>query len=349
MLGIDPTAARAAWTVFLFALVIAAAYAIREALVVFALALFFAYMLMPLVGFVERVTPRRLSRTFALGLVYLGFVAVLVFLAITTGSRIAEEASSLAGSLPDLVKNKQWVQTVPLPAWLEPVRSRIAGAVLREIDAGGRDILPFMKNIGESLVSQAGYLLYVIVVPILAFFFLKDGPRLRESVIDSFSDGGRRAMLDDILSDINRLLGQYIRAIILLAFSSFACYSVFLSATGAPYGMLLAVFAGLLDFIPAAGPLTAGALVLIVGGLSGYTHVLAFVVFWIVFRLFQDYVLAPYLMGSGVELDPLLVLFGVIAGERIAGVTGMFFSVPVIATLRVVFVRLQRARRRQLP
>jgi predicted PurR-regulated permease PerM len=49
-------------------------------------------------------------------------------------------------------------------------------------------------------------------------------------------------------------------------------------------------------------------------------------------------------MSSGVEVDPLLVLFGVLAGEQIAGVPGMFFSVPVIAALRVLYVRLRRQR-----
>jgi predicted PurR-regulated permease PerM len=63
-----------------------------------------------------------------------------------------------------------------------------------------------------------------------------------------------------------------------------------------------------------------------------------------VFRLFQDYVLQPYLMGQGVELHPLLVLFGVLAGEKIAGIPGMFFSVPVIAGLRILFLELQMAR-----
>jgi predicted PurR-regulated permease PerM len=71
---------------------------------------------------------------------------------------------------------------------------------------------------------------------------------------------------------------------------------------------------------------------------------LLYVIFWILYRIFQDYVLSPYLMGRGVKLNPLLVLFGVLAGEQIAGVIGMFFSVPVIATLRVLFVRLRRAR-----
>ena len=100
--------------------------------------------------------------------------------------------------------------------------------------------------------------------------------------------------------------------------------------------------------MPVVGPAAGAAIVLAVTGMSGYTHLIAFILFWILFRMFQDYVVNPYVMGRGVELNPLLVLFGVLAGEQIAGVAGMFFSVPVIATLRVVFVRLQRARTREI-
>jgi predicted PurR-regulated permease PerM len=66
------------------------------------------------------------------------------------------------------------------------------------------------------------------------------------------------------------------------------------------------------------------------------------VVILIVYRLFQDYVLSPFLMSSGVELHPLLVLFGVLAGEQVAGIPGMFFSVPVIAGLRIIVIRMRR-------
>jgi predicted PurR-regulated permease PerM len=85
---------------------------------------------------------------------------------------------------------------------------------------------------------------------------------------------------------------------------------------------------------------------LLVAGLSGYAHVLWILVFLIVYRLFQDYVLSPQLLSSGVAVHPLLVLFGVLAGEQVAGVPGMFFSVPVIAALRIVIVRMRRGRAR---
>jgi predicted PurR-regulated permease PerM len=78
MLGIEPRAARAAWTVFLVALTIAIAYAIRETLVVFMVALLFAYLLMPVVGFVKRFTPARVSINVALAIVYLVLIGVMV-------------------------------------------------------------------------------------------------------------------------------------------------------------------------------------------------------------------------------------------------------------------------------
>ena len=347
MLGIDPRAARAAWTVLLLALLVAAAYAIRTTLAVFMVAVLFAYLLMPLVDGVERYTPRRISPTLALGIVYLMLVGVLVALGFTVGSRIADEANSLALRLPDLLKNREWLEKIPLPFWLEPLRARTIDWLQTEIASGGADILPYVKSFGSQLVTGARYAVYMVLVPILAFFFLKDGRKIRNDVAGNL-DGGTQLVFEEILDDVNRLLGQYIRALVLLAFLSFAGNSLFLGISGAPYAILLAGIAGLGEFLPVVGPAATALIILLVTGLSGYTHLIAYVLFWILFRLFQDYVVNPYLMGRGVELNPLLVLFGVLAGEQIAGITGMFFSVPVIATLRVIFVRLMRARTRQM-
>jgi predicted PurR-regulated permease PerM len=344
MLGIDTRAARAAWTVFLLALLIAAAYAIRETLVVFMAALLFAYMLMPLVGLVERFTPRQVSPRIALAIVYLLLVGAIVALSITLGSQLVEEANSLAERLPNLISNRSWIDRIPLPAVLEPVRARIVQTVQAQLESGGKGILPYVGRLGTQILSGAKYVVYIVLIPILAFFFLKDGREMREAMVISLVDESRRRVVDNILEDINVLLGEYIRALVLLAISSFTANSLFLGISGAPYAILLAGAAGLGEFLPVVGPAAAAIIILLVTGLSGYGHLLLYVIFWILYRIFQDYVLSPYLMGRGVKLNPMLVLFGVLAGEQIAGVIGMFFSVPVIATLRVLFVRLRRAR-----
>ena len=344
MLGIDPRAARAAWTVFLIALMVATAYAIRVTLAVLMIALLFAYLLTPVVELVQRFTPKRISPRVALVIVYLALIGVIVALTLTVGSRIVDEANNLATRLPDLLKNRDWINQIPLPEWLAPLRTRLVEMLQTELDNGGKDILPYVQSLGGKLVSGAKYLVYVVLIPILAFFFLKDGRRMREQFVEGLVEERRRPVVEGILEDINRLLGEYIRALVLMSVASFICYSIFLGVTGASYAVLLAGVAAIGEFLPVVGPAAAGGIALLVTGLAGYDHLLALVIFWIVFRMFQDYVVSPYLMGKGVELNPLLVLFGVLAGEQIAGITGMFFSVPVIATLRVLFVRLQRAR-----
>ncbi len=347
MLGIDTRAARIVWTVFLFALVIATAYAIRETLVVFVIALFFAYMLSPLVELVASHLPKRISPMVALAIVYLALLGVLIAAGLSIGSRIAEEAGSLANRIPDFFKNQEWVNKIPLPGWLEPMRAKLLSTIQKEFSAGGQNWVHYITSAGSKLVTGISLVFYVVLIPILAFFFLKDGKTLREDFLGGLTGGRQRELVDDILKDVHVLLGQYIRALVILSMATFVSYSLFLSITGAPYSILLAGAAALLEFIPVVGPLTAGVSVIVIAGLSGYTHVLWFFGFWLGYRLLQDYVISPYLMSSGVELHPLLVLFGVLAGERIAGVPGMFLSVPVIATLRVIYVRALRARRQK--
>ncbi len=114
-MGIDPKAARAAWTVFLLALLVAAAYAIRETLAVFVIALLFAYLLMPLVGLVERVTPRQVSPRIALAIVYLALVGVIVALALTLGSQLARGSQQPGHSNCRIWSRiRSWMQRIPL-------------------------------------------------------------------------------------------------------------------------------------------------------------------------------------------------------------------------------------------
>ncbi len=230
--------------------------------------------------------------------------------------------------------------SIPLPAWLEPQRERMADVLREEISRREEDVVPFLQKLGSQVVAGARYLGYFVLIPVLAFFFLKDGRSLLDKLLQQVPAGPRRAMAGDILSDVDTLLGQYIRALVLQALSAFALYSLFLGATGAPYAMLLASVAGPLEFVPVMGPLAAGFITVFVTGIAGYPHMVWFLIFWLVLRGFQDYVLIPFLLGAGIEIDPLLVLFGVMAGEQLGGVEGMIFSLPALAILRVVFVRL---------
>jgi len=345
MLGLDAKAARAAWTVFLVALAIFTVYAARATIVVFVLAFFFAYLLAPAVDFIARFFPKAVSRTWALAIVYCGLVGLIATLSFLIGSKIAEQATTLAAKMPELLKKEDPLGAIPFPSWLEPLRARIIEAARDQLNNLNESAIPLLQKLAGQVLSQAGNVLTAVLIPILSFFLLKDAHELRAGLLNTPASVESRRFMEEILDDLHLLLAKYIRALVGLSLSTLTVYSLYLEITGVPYGLLLAGIAGILEFIPVVGPLIAAASVLIVAGASGYPHLGWIVIFVILFRLFQDYVLSPYLMGHGVELHPLLVLFGVLAGEKIAGVPGMFFSVPVIAALRVIFLRVQKARR----
>ncbi|HLJ46939.1 MAG TPA: AI-2E family transporter [Bryobacteraceae bacterium] len=348
MLGLSLQAARVTWTVFVVCAALAVLYWLRDTVVLFMAALFFAYVLWPAVSLIERHTPKWMGRVLALTIVYLLFVGVVVLLVITVGSRMVEEGTTLAQQVPDLMKNRQWLDK-NLPDFLGPAKDKIIDWIQDQFASGGAALLPYLKNAGVALRGTVTGALYFILVPILAFFFIKDGREISEYLVSGVASPERRAVLDEILSDIHVLLGHYIRILVTLAFITWCVYSLFFTIVGVPYGILLASQAALLELIPVVGPLAGGAIAVLVAGFAGFPHLVWIIIFWGVYRMFQDYVVSPHLMGKGVEIHPLVVLFGVLAGERLGGVAGMFFSVPIIAIVRIVFVRsLRSARRRHL-
>lgn len=347
MLGIEARAARAAWTVFLVAIAMLILYVIRRTILIFTLALLLAYLLSPLVDLLDRLSPRRIHHTVSLAVVYLFLLAAVGTVGGVIGSRMFEEAAQLGSKVPEWLESRD-LQKLPVPAWLEPYKEQTLDALRLQLEANAKEIVPLLRGIGEGIISVVGNLGFVVLVPILSFFFLKDGRILRTGVLKQLVEGPQRDFVEDVLSDVHILLGQFMRALVILAAATFVIYGLFFVAMRVPYPALLAGAAGVLEFIPVIGPLSASIIILLVVGLAkGVALAIWILIFLLVYRLFQDYILSPYLMSAGVALHPLWIIFGVLAGEQIGGVPGMFLSIPVLATFRVIFVRIQKARQAQ--
>jgi predicted PurR-regulated permease PerM len=346
MLGIDWRAARVTWTVFLFTLALFLLYLAREAILIFVAAFLLAYMLMPMLNFVCRLTPPHVSRTAALGVVYLIVLVIAGLLFTWIGGQLVQEATTLAQRLPDYIQ-KHSLKDIPLPSWLEPARLRLMEALHSQLDSVTEKALPLLQKALGGVLGVAGSLLFVVLVPILAFLFLKDAEEIRAQML-TWIPANRRAMVDSVVQDIHVMLVQYIRAIVILSAATAMIYMIFFTAIGLPYSVLLSVLAAPLEFIPVFGPLTAAVIIVTIAIITGYPHIWWIIVFFLAYRMFQDYVLQPHLMSSGVALHPLLVLFGALAGESVGGLWGMFLSVPVLAILRIIIVRTVRAHRSRL-
>jgi len=295
-------------------------------------------MLSPIVSLVERFMPKR--RAIALTIVYCMFIGLLVLLGFRLVPVAVEQATNLLQHLPSFVSGGGLAK-LPLPNWLEPMRSHVIAFMNQEATSLQAKAVPFLQQAGTKILSGISALLPIILVPILAFFFLKDARLIRDSLLAAAETGRQRDTLAKILADIHQVLQSYMRALVMLAIAAFIAWSIFLSLMRYPYELLLAGLAGALEFIPVVGPAVALIVIALVVVITGSGGILWIVIFWAAFRIFQDYVLNPYLMSAGIEMHPLLILFGVLAGEKIGGIPGMFFSVPTIAILRVIYDRLK--------
>jgi predicted PurR-regulated permease PerM len=338
MLSLDRRVLNAVWTIFLFALAVALIYAIRGALMTFTLAVFLALLLSPLVTFVDHFTSIRIPKTVSLAVVYVLLIAAFAAILLGVVSAVAADARTLSGTLPDQLRSDP-LGGLPLPAWLAPMRERLSVWLRDRLDDLGKNAISLSGQALKELASGLGAAVSVVLVPILAFFFVKDGRQLRDGFIQSVPRK-HQFLVHQILQDLHRLLSQYLRALLILSMVAFVSYAIFLSLTGASYAVLLAGIAGMLEFIPAAGPFMAILIIAGVGLVSGYTHWFLLLVFVIVYRVAQDYILQPMLLSSGMRIHPLLIIFGVLAGGELAGIPGIFFSIPLIAALRLIFLRL---------
>ena len=342
MLGYDSKVARTAWTVVIVLAMVYLVYLVRSTLFIFVLALLFAHLLSPVVNLIDRFLPNRRTptRTPALALVYIMIVGAVVLAAIQFGSVAVGQARALAESFPSTIRGAvvDWRNAHTGSESLDALKRQVADGFQAQL-AGLVSALP---SASMRIVSAASNLIYLIIIPVLAFLFLKDTEALRKNMLDLVYDGPRRAVLEDVVADIHVLLARYMRALVVLSVAAFAAYGTFFAIVGVPYGVLLAAMGGMLEFIPMIGPMVAGVTVLMVTGMAT-GHWVAVVIFLIAYRMLQDYILSPHLMERGVAIHPLLVLFGVFAGAEIAGIAGTFLSVPVMAVARIVYVRVRKA------
>jgi predicted PurR-regulated permease PerM len=339
MLGIDRTAARYTWTAVVVLLLLALIYQVRATLFIFTLAVLFAYLLSPAVDLLDRALPSR-TRGLALAMVYAVFVGVVVLAGAEIGSRVVVEAKTLSGKFPAIMESWQNKSAESGAGLQAQILQNVRDAVTQKTN----DLISALPNAGLKFLAIASNAIYVVIVPILAFFFLKDGEMIRSHILDLANRSPMaRGLAEGLIEDINALLAKYMRALVVLSLSTFVAYSTFFTIVGVPYGVLLAVVAMVLEFIPMIGPLMAATLILIVSAASG-ANILGLLIFLLAFRMLQDYVISPHIMGQGVELHPLLVLFGVFAGGEIAGIAGSFLSVPVLAMVRILYLRMRRQR-----
>ena len=340
---LDSRTSRVLITALLFAVGFGFVYAARRTLILFLFAIFFAYLINPGVLRLEKLVR---GRGRAIAVIYLLLIIGLAVFGLLVGPRIARQATRLGQAMPGLMDKASTgqisgqigqiaVEFGNRHGWSDATQTFIQNFLRNHRE----DLFKLGQRVGVRAAESAQEIWVLFLVPILAVFFLRDGGSFHEFLLATVQSRTQREFLQDVLRDMNQMLAQFIRAQLTLAALSFLAYSSFLGALRVPYALMLGTAGGAMEFVPVVGPLVAGAAMMAVAILAGYSHWPLVLLFLIIWRLVQDYVISPRVMGGSVQLHPLAALFGVLAGGEIAGVLGVYLSIPVMASLRIVWRR----------
>ena len=335
---IDSRTARVVFTLLLFAVGLGFLYVARRTLMAFLFAIFFAYLMDPLVSHLHGLVK---GRGRAIAIIYVLLITLLVIGLFFVGPKITREGAHLSASLPELLSR---VSSGEIAAQIGKDRgwSKHTQNLVRDfLVAHSDEIKSLAQRVGFRIAEVAQKIWLLVLVPILAAFFLKDGRAFSGVFLSFIRSKPQREFMEGVFTDMNNMLAHFIRAQIILAALSVVVYLAGLGLMRVPYTLVLGTAGGVMEFIPVVGPLAAGLMILGVVVLMSYPHWLVILLFLGAWRMVQDYVIAPRVMGEKMELHPLAAIFGVLAGGEIAGVLGVYLSIPVMASLRIVWRRWQ--------
>ena len=338
---------RAVLRLILLVLVVAgfiwALYRLTGVLLLVVLSIFFAYLIAPLVELVHRPIrfrgrERMMPRPLAIGIVYLllfGALTLVILLLLPVVSdqltQLAQQAPTYFRSVQERVQGWQmFYERARLPASVREHINNALGSAFEGISAG----------VSGSLIRAAGWLAYIpelVLIPILAFFLLKDADTFRRSALSMLPRGRLRWRGDELFQDVNSTLAAYIRAQLIACLLIGTLCTIGFLIIGVPYAVVLGILAGFLEFIPLVGPLTVATLAILLASFHSGSQAAAVFIFLVVLRIIHDYVTYPRIIGQGIHLHPLAIILAILCGAELAGVAGIFLAIPVTAIISVTY------------
>ena len=316
-------------------------YQIRSVLVLLALTVIFCYLIAPVVDLIEhplRISgkQRRIPRSIAIILVYL-LLAGLIYLAIERMLPvISDQFTAFSENLPGYARqlDQSFRQLAAIPArYRLPQNWR--QSLTDWINTAGPNLVEWLKVIAGTVFKLSWYLPWLVLIPVIGFFFLKDTKRISDQVLATFPEADMRYRVAIFLKDVSYTLAAYIRAQLLACLIVGVIEGVGLWSFGISYPLLFGLAAGLLEFIPVIGPMILGATATLVVSFHSLNEALVIAGFLLLFRLIHDYVIYPRLISEGMQLHPVAVILAVLCGAELAGVLGVFLSIPMAALMLV--------------
>jgi predicted PurR-regulated permease PerM len=306
----------------------------------FVLGLVLAYLLLPVISWLEKKLPRQGSwlgfkRVFSIVIVFIVLLALTAAFSYFIVTAVIDASLVLVESAPyfigqSLVRIQEWLEVLR-QQFPPEIRSQMDRALLEAGVALGNAIRDtFVQGI-STMPRTFSIFLGLAALPLFLFYTLKDSEKLEKALYSAFTPGIAEH-IRNIICILERVLGRYIRAQLMLGL--IVAYFIFvgLLILKIPFAPVLAILAGIGELIPTLGPWISGTVVVIVTLAVAPEKVLWVILIFLVVQLLENSLLVPRIQGGYLGIHPAVLIFLLVLGAYLAGFWGLILAGPLAAT-----------------
>ena len=316
----------------------------RQVLLPYVVSLVLAYLLLPLVNWLDDHTPARfhrwrIDRPLAIILTYVLLLAILGGILAFAVPLLADQVGILIENWPTLVEQAQdwgkqgwnWYQTLP-DTWRATIETNLKGLLDDVVSAIQNGVVAAIQQV----FGTVGFIIGFIVIPFWMFYILHDASQVKKGVVGVFPESVRADILA-VAGLVDDVLSAYIRGQFLLMVFVGSLATIALLIIGVPYALILGLIAGIFEALPVVGPLLGAIPAVLVALLSSPISAVYVAIAFFAIQQIENLLLVPRISGKSVKLHPAVVMVVLVLGNQLAGFAGMLLAVPVTAIIRDVF------------
>jgi predicted PurR-regulated permease PerM len=333
----------AIWMVVLTAVLLWAAYQVRDVLLLIYISGLFAVGFSPIVRLIQRqkmlpVGTRRFPRWMSILVLYLFIIGTLTGIGFMVFPPLVDQAQQLWAAAPGMVERGQ-AFLISKGVLREPIEWR---DLVRAPVSGGSQAV---GTVFGAVVGVLGGLFGLLTILILTFYLLVESEALHNTFLRLFPRRNRERAAE-ASREVTVKISAWLSGQLLLGMIIGVTSAIGLWLMGIPYFYVLAVISAIGEMIPVVGPILAAIPAIAVASTVSLQKVVLVIVFFIVQQQFENHVLVPKVMERQVGISPVTVILALLIGGKLLGILGAILAVPTAAILQVVIAELTSQERR---
>lgn len=293
-----------------------------------------ALLFLPFANFLERKL--RFARTIST------FSSLLIMMAVLSGLIyfFSSQLSDFANDLP-VLQSQVTKSFTQLQIWVSKTFHVNFDLQMSYINQGLEKLLSSTALILGFTVSMFSSTMAFFIFSALFFIFILNYRRILYQFIISIFHNQHFERVNEGIMEIQKIIKEYISGLFIqiIIVSSFT--SILLSVLGVKYAILLGVLTGLMNVIPYVGIIFSCLIACLISFATGGNHTLFVLVGYFVIHAIDGNIILPLVVGSKVKINALFTFIGLLIGEELWGIAGMFLSIPFLAILKIIFERVE--------